>query len=192
LSKRLGLYCYADETGPDTKGAMFLVAVVIINKEHRETTERDLEQLEVDSGKKLLKWKSTNTQRKEAYLQGVLEIDSLQGCLFYALYKDTTDYLNLTALTIAKAVNAFTQGRDYRATIYIDGLPKNQISKVARFLSNRGIKRRKIRGLRDESSAYIRLADALAGFFRDYEETKPYTKRLFQRFLSRNYVKKLA
>jgi hypothetical protein len=55
-----------------------------------------------------------------------------------------------------------------------------------------GIKRRKVKGLRDESSAYIRLADALAGFFRDYEEGESYTKGLFQLLSTKAFIKKLA
>jgi hypothetical protein len=47
---KLKLYCYADETGPDTKGKMFLVAVVITTSELREIIERNLEDLELKSG----------------------------------------------------------------------------------------------------------------------------------------------
>lgn len=189
---KLRLYCYADETGPDTEGKMFLVAVVITTSELREAIERGLEGLELKSGKRLLKWKSTSVKRKDAYLQGILGIDALQGSLFYAVYRDTKDYLRLVTLTIARAVTRFSQGREHKATIYIDGLKKSEISKVARYLSQTGVRRRKVGGLRDESSAYIRLADALAGFFRDYEEEKPYTKELFQLFSKRNFVKNLA
>jgi hypothetical protein len=177
---KLRLYCYADETGPDTEGKMFLVAVVITTSELREAIERGLEGLEAKSGKGILKWKSTSVKRKDAYLQGILGIDALQGSLFYAVYRNTKDYLKLVSLTIAEAIIAFSQDKDYQATIYIDGLRKNERKEVVRFL--KGIKRRKVGGLRDESSAYIRLADALAGFFRDYEEEKPYTKKLFQLF----------
>lgn len=199
---KLRLYCYADETGPDTEGKMFLVAVVITTSERRYAIEDSLEELELKSGKRLLKWKSTSVSRKKAYLQGISKMDALQSSLFYAVYRDTKDYLKLVSLTIAKAIIAFSENRDYQATIYIDGLRKTEVKEVVRFLSAESIKRRKVKGLRDESSAYIRLADALAGFFRDYEEEKPYTKELFQLFSGgrrrvthrtlRNFVKKLA
>ena len=189
---KLKLYCYADETGPDTKGKMFLVAVVITTSERIDVIERNLEDLELKSGKGILKWRLTGIPKKKSYLLGILGIGDLQGSLFYAVYRDTLDYLKLVAKTLAKAIIAFSQNRDYQATIYIDGLRKTEITKVVRFLSAESIKRRKVKGLRDESSAYIRLADALAGFFRDYEEEKPYTKELFQLFSTRNFVKKLA
>ena len=96
------------------------------------------------------------------------------------------------ALTIAKATTSFSQGRDYQAIIYIDGLRKTEIPKVVTFLSTEGIKRRKVKGLRDESSAYLRLADGLAGFFREHEEGNSYTNELFQVFSQKKFIEKLA
>jgi hypothetical protein len=101
---KLKLYCYADETGPDTKGKMFLVAVVITTSELREIIERNLEDLELKSGKGILKWRVTSIPKKKSYLLGILRIDALQASLFYALYRDTKDYLKLVALTIAQAI----------------------------------------------------------------------------------------
>jgi len=189
---KLKLYCYADETGPDTKGKMFLVAVVITTSELREAIERNLEYLEGKSGKGILKWRLTSIPKKRSYLLGILRIGALQGSLFYAVYRDTKDYFKLIAKTLANAVIAVSGGRDYQATIYIDGLRKTEITQVVNFLSMEGIKRRKVKGLRDESSAYIRLADALAGFFRDYEEGESYTKGLFQLLSTKAQLKKLA
>jgi hypothetical protein len=188
---KLKLYCYADETGPDTKGKMFLVAVVITTSELRETIERNLENLELKSGKGILKWRLTGIPKKKSYLLGILGIGDLQASLFYAVYRNTKDYLKLVAKTLARSVISVSEGRDYQATIYIDGLRKTEVKQVVKFLSQEGIKRRKVRGLRDESSAYIRLADALAGFFRDYEEGKSYAKELFQQFSTKNFVKRL-
>jgi hypothetical protein len=189
---KLKLYCYADETGPDTKGKMFLVAVVITTSELRETIERNLEDVELKSGKGILKWRLTSQSSKRSYLLGILGIDTLQESLFYSVYRDTLDYFEQIAKTLAKAIIAFSHFRDYQAIIYIDGLRKTEIKQVVKFLSMEGIKRRKVKGLRDESSAYIRLADALAGFFRDYEEGNPYTKELFQLFSAKAFVTKLA
>jgi hypothetical protein len=189
---KLKLYCYADETGPDTEGKLFLVAVVITTGERIDAIEQGLEGLEVESEKGFLKWKSTSVKRKRAYLQGILKIDDLQGGLFYAVYRETKDYLRLVTLTIARAVMQFSQGRDHKATIYIDGLKKSELSQVARYLSQTDVRRRKIRGLDDEASAYLRLADALAGFFRDYEEGESYTKDLFQLLSTKAFIKKLA
>jgi len=189
---KLRLYCYADETGPDTQGKMFLVAVVITTSELREAIERSLEDVEEKSYKGILKWRLTSRKKKQSYLLGILRIGALQESLFYALYKDTKDYLKLVAKTLAKAIIDFSQNRDYQATIYIDGLRKTEITEVVKFLSMEGIRRRKVKGMRDESSAYIRLADALAGFFRDYEEGESYTKDLFQLLSTKAFIKKLA
>ncbi len=40
------LYCYADETGQDTKGAFFLVAVVITPKASVAAIKKQLEEIE--------------------------------------------------------------------------------------------------------------------------------------------------
>jgi hypothetical protein len=37
-----------------------------------------------------------------------------------------------------------------------------------------------IRGMKDEQSAFLRLADCMAGFMRDYIEKKPYADDLFK------------
>ena len=82
---KLRLYCYADETGQDTQGKIFLVAVVITKRELREAIEDNLEALEKESGKGLLKWKLTSIEKKKGYLQEILRIDALQGSLFYTV-----------------------------------------------------------------------------------------------------------
>lgn len=38
----------------------------------------------------------------------------------------------------------------------------------------------KVRGVRDESHVLIRLADAIAGFIREYEEGNEYARRLYE------------
>jgi len=78
------------------------------------------------------------------------------------------------------------------SSIFIDGLNERERERVAkglRRLAARRILFDKVRGLRDESSALIRLADALAGFIRDWEEGQPYTEKLFPKFLKKGLIK---
>ena len=49
------LYCYVDETGQDTGGAFFLVVVIIAEKDSALLLEKQLEQIEKESGKRALK-----------------------------------------------------------------------------------------------------------------------------------------
>lgn len=185
---KLKLYCYADETGQHTQGRIFIVAVIITVGEQRETIERRLERVERESGKGFLKWKGTSTKRKVAYLSKILQVNTLQGSFFYGLYRKPQDYLQLVGTTIAKAIKTFAQDKDYRATIYIHALSAAERKRVVEELRKFSIKRRKVGGLRDESSAFIRLADALAGFIREYDEGDSYAQGLFQAFKSKGFI----
>lgn len=49
------LYAYVDESGQDTKGALFVVGVVVLETE-RESILKELEQIEEKSGKRVRKW----------------------------------------------------------------------------------------------------------------------------------------
>ena len=45
-----------------------------------------------------------------------------------------------------------------------------------------------IRGMKDEQSAFLRLADCMAGFIRDYIEEKPYADELFKLLQGRKII----
>ena len=45
-----------------------------------------------------------------------------------------------------------------------------------------------IRGIKDEQSAFIRLADCMAGFIRDHYEKHHYTDELFDLFKRRGII----
>ena len=77
------LYCYVDETGQDTKGAFFIVALVLINKE-RDDLRKLLMRAEDDSRKGKLKWKKATRKQKSAYITAVLNAAAFQGRLFGA------------------------------------------------------------------------------------------------------------
>jgi uncharacterized protein YgfB (UPF0149 family) len=47
---------------------------------------------------------------------------------------------------------------------------------------------RKVRGVKDESNSLIRLADALAGFVRDFIEGQSYTKELDRIFKIEKHI----
>jgi hypothetical protein len=97
------------------------------------------------------------------------------GKVFYSQYDNTGTgaFEYLTVLAIAKAVNAYRErhnvSEDYKVSITIDGLKGSEGLRVGRELRELGIKSRKVRGARDESEPFIRLADRLAGLVRDAE-----------------------
>lgn len=87
-------------------------------------------------------------------------------------------YVELTTEAVARAVTA-KQGRRAKLTVIIDGLNQAEVRRVGTGLRQRGLHVRKVRGLRDESDAILRLADAMAGFLRDLTEGCPYAQQLY-------------
>jgi hypothetical protein len=159
------LYCYVDETGQDTEGHLFLVAVVILEAEREELRDR-LAEIERASGKHQRKWTRSTLAQREAYVRGLLAHPAFARALYCSAYEDTRAYVDLTILSVAKAIN--THARDpYAATILVDGLRRTEQHRFASGLRKLRVSVRKVRGVSDESDAFIRLADALAGFVRD-------------------------
>jgi Protein of unknown function (DUF3800) len=160
------LYCYVDESGQDTEGRLFLVAVVV-TPEERDEVRRLLAVLEERSGKRMHKWSRSTPRQRETYIQGILTCTLLQHALYYSKYQETRAYVDLTVLSVTKAINTHA-AEPYAATILVDGLHRRtEQHRFAHGLRALRIKARKVRGLSDESDAFIRLADALAGFVRD-------------------------
>ncbi len=184
------LYCYVDETGQDTQGKFFIVAIIIAQEDRNLLVEL-VEGMEQSTGKKATKWQKTAKPIKQRYIEQVLQTKHFHGKLFYAHYENTTAYQELTVLTLAAAIHKVTRQEKYKASVFIDGLPKSQIAVVSASLRKIGIRTEKVRGARDESHALIRLADALAGFIREYEEGREYASALFEVGVSNKTLTKL-
>lgn len=174
------LYCFVDETGQDTKGALFLVAVVLKEIDGLVALEKRLQEIEQKTGKKQLKWKKTNNQIKELYLEELIQVKSLQNSIYYSQYQASKEYSKLTSLTIAKAILA-RQKENYSVIVIIDGLNDREREIVRQELKKLKIKYRKIRGMKDEQNIFLRLANAMAGFLRDNTEKQAYTKIFMRR-----------
>lgn len=154
------LYCYVDETGQDTEGDFFLVVVLVTSKETTSQLEAQLEHIETQSGKRKLKWHKTRPERREAYLRRVAQLDALQESIFYGSFSDTTDYLTCTAEVLISSIQTKATP-PYQATIVIDALKDAEQTKIRQRMKQSRISYRSIRGLRDESSALIRLCDGV-------------------------------
>ena len=68
----------------------------------------------------------------------------------------------------------------------------NRVSKTvgSRLRANR-IRTEKVRGIRDESDEFIRLADAIAGFVRDAREGEMYAQALYKKALQAGIITQL-
>jgi hypothetical protein len=164
------LFCYVDETGQDTKGRLFIVAVVV-TAEKRDELLALCEQLEADSAKGRSKWSRTQHPKRLAYLRRVLTDRRFHAAIRYAVFRHTTGYDLATIEAVAKALHQ--QPTPYAATVYVDGLPPSKRNPYTQHLRGLGLSIEKVRGVpRDENNALIRLADAVAGFVRDVEESR--------------------
>lgn len=164
------IFCYVDETGQDTKGRLFIVAVVV-TAEKRDELLALCEQLETDTAKGRSKWSRAQHRKRLAYLTRVFTDRRFPASLRYAVFRHTTGYDLATIEAVAKALHQHPV--PYAATIYVDGLPPSKRNPYAQHLRGLGLSIEKVRGVpRDESNALIRLADAVAGFVRDVQESR--------------------
>ena len=173
------LYCYVDESGQDTQGRLFLVAVVVTGEE-REQLRGLCEELEDRSGKGSRKWSKTSAVRRIAYAQGIVDQRLFVGKLHYAVFEGTTDYLAATVGAIAETLED-EAAEDYDATVFIDGLSRSLERAVGLSLRRSGAHVKKVRGLDEEYDALMRLADAVCGLVRGALEGEPALMALGQR-----------
>jgi hypothetical protein len=183
-------YCYVDEFGQDTRGALFVVAAVVA-AEDRERVRDQLRRIEHDSGKSKRKWTKATRQQRRAYMERVMHASVLQGRLFYARFSQTIDYLPCVLHTAGRAITITASEQPYQATVLIDGLQKGERQRVGRGLRQLKIAAKKVRGLRDESDEFIRLADAAAGFIRDYLEGQAYIQQLYRQGMNNQVLREV-
>jgi hypothetical protein len=176
------LYCYVDESGKETKGKIFVVAVVVTGGERDELADI-CEQLETVSEKHKDKWGEAKHERRMRYIRYILADDRFKGMLRYSIFRKTTDYDTSTVEAIANAIQFKKTSERYAAAVYVDGLSKTKRRQYAVELRRHGIRIRKVMGVaRDESNALTRLADAIAGFISDaLADEKSEIGELFER-----------
>jgi len=175
------LYCYVDETGQDTLGKLFIIVSIIVENEKEEILAM-LKEAEIKSGKTKRKWIKTRNAERNKYLDIALSSPKLKRKIYYRFFQNTKEYEDLMVLVIGKSINLYAGSHkipDYKATIVIDGLNKAAAKRVAKSLRQLGVKIHKVRGERDETNAFLRLADAMAGLIREATEgVEDYSKRV--------------
>ncbi|MCE7874464.1 hypothetical protein DYH09_29415 [bacterium CPR1] len=169
------LWMFADETGQDTGGTLFLVALVGVSQEGRQDlTDRFLD-LENASGRTGRKWTRSDNRSREAFLEELPGLAEL-GRFFWRSWGPGKDYERRVAQTVADAAESYPEPRAVLTPI-IDGLDPKSRPTIAALLRSRGIRYRSIRvGTRDESEPLLRLADSLAGFLRDLHTGQKYSE----------------
>ena len=190
-AKKKKLYAYVDESGQDTKGFIFIVSVLILGDE-REFLQRELERIEVESGKKNTKWNKSHHEFRQAYVEGILRVKDLKGKMFFEKFSDTKKYIQLTSFATAKAILKKSGSDDYKVTIFVDGFKKKEIEVFSRGLRDLRIRTRKIRGVkRDENNVFIRLVDAFCGLIRDKEDGNALVEEVLKKLMREKYLYEL-
>ncbi len=182
------LYCYVDESGQDTHGALFIVAVVITG-EQRELLSQLLEQIEQKTGKGTRKWHKVTPQRRKTYITAVFQLmgEMRANCHIVAgLRFSRLDYLAQMAEIIAAAL--ITQG-DYRATILVDALEGKGPQILGARMRQLGANIRKVRGIRrEENDPLLRLADAVCGLVRHAYEGNGEMQQIMQTAITNGMI----
>lgn len=173
------LYCYVDETGQDTGGKLFLVSIVITSSQKEKLRNR-ISEIEQVSGKKLKKWTKATRDQRRKYMEAIIAERDFANNIFYSEYRDTRAYVDLTILTTAKSLLG-RASLPYQATVFVDGLNRTERHRFSAGLRQLRVSVRKVRGLRDQSDEFIRLADAIAGFARDVLEGDQIMKPLYKK-----------
>ena len=164
------IYAFVDESGQETMGALFLVSVVVTDREY-ETLNDLLLAIEQTGKKGRGKWSKTRFEYRVAYISAVIAHPFFREMVFFSRYTETKAYFDLTVTTTAQAIAAKDQ-RQCPATVVVDGLTGMSIDRFKRGLRAQQINVRKVKGARDEAEPLVRLADAVAGFLRDFLEEK--------------------
>lgn len=189
-SKKKKIYAYVDESGQDTKGILFIVSILVIEKE-RDIILEKLDNNEIESGKNNLKWNKSRPKVREIYIENLFRIKELKGKIFFDKFSDTGKYIDLTSYATAKAILKKVKG-DYRATIFVDGFRKKEIEIFSRGLRDLHIKTKKIRGVKkDENNAYIRLVDSICGLIRDAQDGNDWAINTLNKLLKKNILTSL-
>ncbi|MBM4402414.1 MAG: DUF3800 domain-containing protein [Candidatus Cloacimonetes bacterium] len=183
------LFAYVDETGQDTEGKLFLVSVVLTSSE-RENVKKDLRKIEKESGKNFRKWTKSTCKQRTRYIKAIILSKNFVGKLFYSKYHDTKAYVDLTIFSTAKAVLVKAKF-PYQVTVFVDGLKRSERHRFATGLRKLKVKVSKVRGIKDESDEFIRLADAIAGFVRDSLENNMAMVSLFKKAVQSKAIEKV-
>jgi hypothetical protein len=188
--KRKRLYVYVDESGQDTKGLIFIISAIVIEKD-QELLMKVLEKIEGKTGKKNYKWNRAHYLYRRAYIEALVDCQSLQNTVFFTIFRDNKEYIQLTVSATAQAILK-KANTDYKATIFVDGLKKQEVPVFTKGLREFGIKTRKVRGVKkEENNVYIRLADAICGLVRDAHEGNSWAKEALQKLQRKEIAKEL-
>ena len=159
-----------------------MVAVVCVPSDQKDALDATLQHAERYSQRRIRKWSKSNPSSRMCYMQTLLVNDFGTLRVYAQEFQNSTEYTRITAATIVAAIRGVCDEQSVKPTITIDGLNNKEREKVRKRLKGDGIRYRKIRGMRDENSALLRLADSFAGLLRDASEGDPQSGEIAEKF----------
>lgn len=100
------------------------------------------------------------------YVQTILESKDFVGKIFFIRNNPQQNYDTATIQSICKVI--LTCAPKTRPKIFVDALSASKVTEYSNSLKRQGVRFKKIRGVKKEdSSALMRLPDAIAGFLMD-------------------------
>lgn len=165
--KKIKVSTYTDESGQDLGSKTFIVCTVICESSDVDFLDKELSEIENESGK-TKKWYESSDKRRILYIKKILLSKILKKIkIYYSEHKDKTEYSRLVGSHIAKSIINYVADSDYKAKIFIDKTNKSVLEQIKKEIKAFHIRYQKIRGLSEKSSNLVRLADSSCGLIRD-------------------------
>ena len=184
------LYAYIDESGQETAGRLFVVCAVVIAGPERDALLGQLEALERRSGKGRVKWHRARFAFRQAFAVELANLAGLNGSLFLCRFTGTQRYQEATAEAAARAIRA-RGGEDVHVRVIVDGLRREERRRFSGLLRRHQLRPDDVRGARDQSDAFIRLADAVCGLARDAGDGQDWAVEAYRRLVRRGLLVEL-
>ena len=156
------VYIYTDESN-DLHGGVLSIAGLALT-DHVWAVRNKLLKVEGQSGKGSRDWHKTKEVRTRVrYLELVVQIEELTGCLFFQTHAHSTNSFDATVETLSNAILEFGGGRQCIAIH--EGFTRSTRLKLQKAL--RAVQQNvEVRAGSIKNEPRVRLADSLAGFCR--------------------------
>ncbi len=163
-------YCYVDESGQDVGSDVFITAAVI-SAGDQHAFRSELEMIEQQTKIFKRKWYRAGYEQRLDFINRILESGHKFGNSFYITYKKPILFF-FPWLEIVSSSIATVATEKYKVQVYVDGIDRKKAEEMTNTLRAKGIKLSFVRSARDETEAFIRLADRVVGLVRAAKEQK--------------------
>lgn len=159
------MHIFIDESGIHKRAGYSAFALVYVAVVDVEDFEYRVNAIEKSIGIRGFHWSEANWKTREKFFEGIMRLSwtAKVGIITNPILPDVELENILQHLLVEKKI----------ASISIDGKkPKKYERKIKKVLRDKGVSTKKLRTVRDESCAGVRVADAIAGLFRAHFDGK--------------------